>query len=180
MKKIVITIVGLAILIGTVSVGWWLVARGTKPADQNANFSGNPATPSTTQSAPDFSLRTLNGVDTRLSSYRGTKPVILNFWASWSPDCRRSMPLLQQLHDKYKDQLGILAINQQEGEGKVGDFVAEYGLTFPVALDPVAQVQRQYGNPYPNTYVLIDKSGNIIKLIHADISEADILELIAS
>ncbi len=180
MKKIIISIASLVVLGGIIAAGWWLIARGTQPADPNSNSENNMAAPRTAQSAPDFSLKTLDGADIRLSNYRGSKPIILDFWASWSPDCRRAMPILQQLYDKYRDQLEVLAINQQEGENKVRDFVSEYGLNFPVALDPDAQVHHQYGNPYANTYVLIDKNGNIIKLIHADISEADILELLNS
>ena len=51
----------------------------------------------------NFTLKKLGGGEITLSDYRDKKPVILDFWATWCPNCRRDMPKLSGFYDKYKD-----------------------------------------------------------------------------
>ena len=52
-------------------------------------------------SAPDFTLKSLQGDNLRLQEYRG-QVVLINFWASWCGPCRQEMPLLDRLHQRYQ------------------------------------------------------------------------------
>ena len=117
------------------------------------------------QPAPDFFLRTLNGRSVRLSDYRG-KTVVLNFWASWCPPCRREMPDFQTLWEERgpsgPDDLVILAVNllPEDTIAAAEGFVDEFGLTFPILLDTSrGEVSRRYGvQALPATF-FIDRDG---------------------
>jgi peroxiredoxin len=82
----------------------------------------------------NFTLTDLQGKTWTLSDLRG-KVVLVNFWATWCPPCRKEMPDLQALYDNFRDQgLVILAISDEE-TGKVTPFLAERKITYPVMLD---------------------------------------------
>ena len=67
--------------------------------------------------APDFTLKTLDGKNTRLKEYRG-QVVLINFWASWCGPCRQEMPLLEKIDKRYRDAgFTVLGVNV---EGKAG------------------------------------------------------------
>lgn len=134
--------------------------------DQNQNF------------APDFTLSKLGGGIITLSEYRGKKPVVVDFWASWCPNCRRDMSNLNRFYEKYKDQVEVIGVNLQESQGVVEKFIASRNISFPIALDPSGQVSRAFGIQYTNTHFLIDKEGNLVRAIPGDIREEDIQSLI--
>jgi thiol-disulfide isomerase/thioredoxin len=65
--------------------------------------------------ASDFSLQDMSGKTVRLSDYKG-KVVLLEFWATWCPPCRASVPGLEKLHKAYKDKgLVLLAVSMDDG-----------------------------------------------------------------
>ncbi|MBI3046666.1 MAG: TlpA family protein disulfide reductase [Candidatus Harrisonbacteria bacterium] len=128
--------------------------------------------------APDFSLSKLGGGTITLSEFRGKKPVVVDFWASWCPNCRRDMPNLNRFYEKYKDKIEVIGVNLQESESTVRDFIASRGISFPVALDFSGQASRAFGIQYTNTHFLIDINGTLVRTIPGDIRESDILSLI--
>ena len=150
---------------------------GTEPAaTETATATATPARAATIgllddlplevdQPAPDFFLRTLNGRSVRLSDYRG-KTVVLNFWASWCPPCRREMPDFQTLWEERgpsgPDDLVILAVNllPEDTIAAAEGFVDEFGLTFPILLDTSrGEVAQRYGvQALPATF-FIDRDG---------------------
>jgi peroxiredoxin len=113
--------------------------------------------------APDFVLSTLRDNSVKLSDYGG-KVVFLNIWATWCPPCREEMPSMEALYQRLKGRdFEMLAVSiDRKGEEVVGPFVAKYGLTFPVALDPDNKIYKLYGlTGIPETFI-IDRSGVII------------------
>ena len=115
--------------------------------------------------APDFTLKNLDGDDVSLSSFQG-KLVFLNFWATWCGPCRIEMPSMQAMYASLKKyDFDILAVDLQESERTVKNFIEEEGFTFPVVLDRNGKVGAQYGTrSIPTTY-LIDKQGNAIAFL---------------
>ncbi|NPA31607.1 MAG: TlpA family protein disulfide reductase [Chloroflexi bacterium] len=112
------------------------------------------------QPAPDFTLRTLTGDEVRLGDQRG-RVVVLNLWATWCEPCKAEMPLLQALAVRHPDDLVVLGVNYGEEPETVAAFVDEYGLTFPILLDPQHQVVRLYGVRGLPTTVFIDAQGRV-------------------
>jgi len=91
----------------------------------------------------DIILSDLEGKPWHLRNLKG-KVVLVNFWATWCPPCRKEMPDLQALYDKYKDQgLVVLSISDEEA-AKVNPFIAERKITYPVLLDPGRKVNEAF------------------------------------
>ncbi len=121
--------------------------------------------------APDFKLTNLKDKEVSLKDFRG-KFVLLNFMATWCHWCRKEMPHLQKLHDKFKDKdFIIMAVySDREGAQAVKPFIKKSGYTFTEnsgtynsgLLDPTGRVTNMYRVTGTPTSYLIDKSGNAI------------------
>jgi len=95
--------------------------------------------------APNFTLETPSGELVSLSDFRG-RVVVLNFWATWCAPCRAEMPEFQALWTEHEsaDDLVVLGVNWQDSLDGVTGFVDEFGLTFPILMDP-GEVLEAYG-----------------------------------
>ncbi len=171
--NIIIAIVVVLIFIG---IAIYATQGGNKSSDIKASSvsSGESAK----QVAPDFSLDKLGGGTISLSEFKGKKPVVVDFWASWCPNCRRDMPNLNRFYEKYKDKVEVIGVNLQEKESTVQNFISSRGINFPIALDPSGSASRAFGIQYTNTHFLIDINGNLVRTIPGDIRESDIESLI--
>lgn len=110
--------------------------------------------------APDFTLKAKSGENVRLQELSGDV-VLVNFWASWCGPCRKEMPLLQKLQDKYKDMgFTVLGINVEEQNDAAKNFIDEVGVSFPILLDETNQVSKLYQVEAMPTTVIIDRKGN--------------------
>jgi thiol-disulfide isomerase/thioredoxin len=135
---------------------------------------------SNTQVAPAFSLDRLDGGKVSLADYKGKKAVIVDFWTTWCPNCRRDIPHQNEWYKKYKDHVEVIGINMQEEPSVVKAYIEKMGIVYPIALDPSADTTHAYNANYTNYHVLIDTQGNIVKTIPGDISEQDFISLINS
>ena len=121
----------------------------------------NPVSPPL--AAPDFTLPDMDDTQRALSDYRG-KVVMLNFWATWCPPCRREMPSMQRLYEKYRERgLAVIAVNQFESPDLVFEFTGRLSVvpTFPILFDRDSRVSEQYKvKGLPTTY-LLDRQGRI-------------------
>lgn len=113
------------------------------------------------KAAPAFSLQTLDGAAVSLAELKG-HVVVLDFWATWCPPCRKSLPGLAQL---YKDKAGagvlVYAVNVKEAKEQVQAFLRQQNYTIPVLLDPDGEVAQEYGvSGIPQT-VVIGKDGKV-------------------
>jgi peroxiredoxin len=91
----------------------------------------------------DFTLTDLSGKQWTLSSLKG-KVVLVNFWATWCPPCRKEMPDLQALSQRFAGQgLVVLSISDEDA-AKVNPYIAEHKITYPVLLDPGRKVNDSF------------------------------------
>jgi peroxiredoxin len=113
---------------------------------------------------PDFSLTTPDGKKISLKDFRG-KIVLLNFWASWCVPCREEMPAMEKLYQEYKDNnFSVLAVAVKDRRQDAIDFVKELKITYPIALDPEAQVGSLYGAwGLPATYLIGPKGEGLAR-----------------
>jgi cytochrome c biogenesis protein CcmG/thiol:disulfide interchange protein DsbE len=112
--------------------------------------------------APSLSLADLHGVRHSLSDFRG-QVVLVNLWATWCPPCKVEMPALQDFYSKYKNEgFNVIAVEDGDPAGEVAAFVNQFGLTFPVWLDPTYQATDHAFKTanLPSSYV-IDRSGKV-------------------
>ena len=108
----------------------------------------------------DFTLRDVDGKSWTLQSLHG-KVVLVNFWATWCPPCRKEMPDLDALYRKFKDKgLVVLAISDEE-MAKVKPFLAERNLGFPILLDPGRKINELFHvDGIPKTFIY-DREGKL-------------------
>jgi peroxiredoxin len=123
------------------------------------------------QSAPDFTLKTLDGKELKLSDLRG-KGVLLNFWASWCKPCREEMPAIQSVYEKYRGKgFVVVGVNIAETEVAVQGFTHQLELTFPVVLDRDRKVTRLYQiGPIPSS-LFIGPDGKIQRKVSGQMDE---------
>lgn len=113
--------------------------------------------------AKDFALKDLDGKIQHLKDYRG-KVVLLNFWGSWCPPCRREMPSMERLYQALKDQpFTILAVNQAESVDMVFAYTSEIepAPTFPMLLDTDEKIPPRWGVRGLPASFIIDKQGRV-------------------
>ena len=120
----------------------------------------------TGQPAPDFTLAARDGSTISLSDLKG-QVVLINFWATWCGPCRKEMPLLEQLHQRY-ERLGftLLGVNVEENSGDAEHFLKETPVTFPILWDPENRVSQMYDVSAMPSTVLVDRQGNVRYLHH--------------
>jgi peroxiredoxin len=136
------------------------------------------------KAAPDFELKDVDGKVHHLSEYKG-KVVVLNFWATWCPPCRKEIPDFIEMSKQYEAQ-GVQFIGvamDDEGLDKVKPWVASHNIPYPIFLSD-GKVGPAYGemSSIPVTY-FIDRKGMIrqtyIGMRTRPIFEKDLLPLLS-
>jgi len=114
------------------------------------------------KTAPDFTLPGVDGKPVSLSSHLGKDVVVLDFWASWCPPCRKGLPILDRLASSMKGKpVAFYAVNIRESEALVTEFARREKLTLPILLDDSGLVADDYGvTTIPQT-VIIDRAGKV-------------------
>ena len=109
----------------------------------------------------DFTLSDLQGKTWTLRELRG-KVVLVNFWATWCPPCRKEMPDLDALYKKFKDQgLVILAIDDEE-VAKIKPYLTENPVSFPILLDPGRKANDAFRiGGIPKSFIY-DREGKLV------------------
>lgn len=115
----------------------------------------------TPKAAPELRLSTLEGRAMDLQQLRG-KVVLVNFWASWCPPCRKEMPSMNRLNQVLKDQaFAILGVNAGENAEIVRGFLKQTPVNFPILMDEKGTSLKPWqAFVFPTSYV-VDKQGRV-------------------
>ncbi len=130
------------------------------------------------ETAPEFTLpalRTTDGGDINLADFRG-KVVYVDFWASWCPPCLVSIPLLNELRDKYVAEgkpFEVLAVNVDSDPEDGIEFLLDEPVNYVVVSDPEGKTPALYGVPGMPTSYLVDAEGRV-RLVHEGFKRSDI------
>jgi len=156
------------------------------PTNQNtqspASFKVNNVGSAGQNEMVDFSWNE-NGKDVKLSDYKG-KVILVNFWATWCPPCRKELPSLSQISNELKDKdFKMVGVSVDEEQATVNGFLQSNSLSYTVVHEPnqlvmkYMQVTGQRDNVIPQSYI-IDKKGKVVEVIIGARSKADFLSLI--
>ena len=154
MKNFIVSIIVICVLI----LSWLFFNPQDKP-DQAETINK-----SHTLKRQDFTLPDLQGQSQAFSQWND-KVVLLNFWATWCPPCRREIPDFIEVYEQYKDKEFIVIGIGIDDEERIADFVKQLKVSYPILVggQTAMQVSYLYGNrsgalPYS---ILIDKNGII-------------------
>jgi peroxiredoxin len=109
----------------------------------------------------DFTLTDLSGKSWTLSSLRG-KIVLVNFWATWCPPCRKEMPDLDTLAHRFAKQgLVVLSLSDEDDHAKVAAYVSSHNINYPILLDPDGTTAKKFHvEGIPKTFIF-DRTGKV-------------------
>jgi thiol-disulfide isomerase/thioredoxin len=153
-------ILGLSVflLIGIFGTAIWLLANKAPDGPATTPIAGVPVitglTPNTNNEdqrpnkdafAPDFSWQE-NGKTVSLSSYRGSKPVFVNFWGTWCPPCRGEMPEMETSYTKHYGQIEVVGVSMgpRDTASMVLDFVNQFKYNWKFIHDGDYKVAERY------------------------------------
>lgn len=113
--------------------------------------------------APNFTGKTLNGESVNLNDLKGKKPVYLKFWATWCSYCLAEFPHLQDVYEKYGNDIEIITINVgiNDSIANIENLFTGNGYNVPTIFDEQGELTSKYqvvGTPH---HILIDHSGKI-------------------
>jgi DsbE subfamily thiol:disulfide oxidoreductase len=146
--------------------------QGAVTEEQPSALQGKPA--------DDFTLSDLKGVKRALSAHKGSV-VLLDFWATWCGPCRREMPIIASLHQRFaKKGLVVYGVNCSESHAKAKAFVEKYGYTFPMLLDKDGSVQTRYQISAIPTVFVVDRKGTIRAHLVGGRSEEELVAALES
>ena len=110
--------------------------------------------------ARDFKLKDLDGNEVALSELQG-KVVLLDFWATWCPPCRKELPSIAKLYAAYHDKdVVVLGINKED-RGTVKRYLDKNGLALTVLMDSGGKVHSQYGCHAIPTVIVVNRQGTV-------------------
>lgn len=145
-----------------------LFAFAPPPGFQKLAMEGQPAY--LDQPAPAAVLDLLGGGKLDLAEYKDKNVVVFDFWATWCPPCRRTLPAVDQIAKDYAGKgVKVFAINSGEEPERVKEFATKMGLTLPIALDKDGKVNTAYGAGNIPFMVIIDKQG-VVRSFHVGAS----------
>lgn len=111
--------------------------------------------------APDFTLKALDGSNLRLAEQKGDI-MLINFWASWCGPCIQEMPALDKLAQKYQPMgVQVWGVNVENDSSAAKAYLNKVQVAFPILFDTENAVSKAYQVDAMPTTVILDKDGKV-------------------
>ena len=145
-------------VLASVALGLAMAAAGAVPAAAQEEGIG------TGVQAPAIVVKDLDGVPRDLGAVLGTKPVLLEFWATWCTSCQAMMPALTRMQEKFGDAVEFYGVNITISETREGvrEYVAEHQPPFMTLYDEEGVAARAYDPPATSFIVIADAGGTVV------------------
>jgi thiol-disulfide isomerase/thioredoxin len=116
------------------------------------------------KTAPAVKLQSLDGKSIDLGSYIGKTPMLIEFWATWCPNCKELMPTLLDVEKKYGKQVKFVAIAVaiNQSPEKVRRFLAAHPVPHDTYYDVDGNAAGAFDAPATSYVVVLDKSGRVV------------------
>ena len=147
----------------------------TTQQDQDEKYATELVKPGTV--APDFKMNTPDGKTIQLSNFAKGKTVVLDFWASWCPDCRKDAPEVVRLYEKYH-QYGVefIGISMDTDVEAWKNAIEKFGITYPQVSElkkfKETDISKAYGVKWIPSMVVVGSDG-LVKLSTVQIDKLD-------
>ena len=114
--------------------------------------------------APAAAVETLDGKQVDLAQYVGKQPVLIEFWATWCPNCRELEPHLKAVHEKYASQVKFIgvSVSVNQSPDRVKAYIAKHGIPGDQLFDRNGKATGAYDVPATSYVVVLDKSGKVV------------------
>jgi thiol-disulfide isomerase/thioredoxin len=153
-------------LVAAVGVAMWLGPDGESSANGDPPESGPyqlTRAGDLPTSAADVTLASLGGgPDRKLGELLGSKPVVINFYASWCGPCVTEMPAFERVHQEVGDRVTIIGVAYQDSDEHARATVERTGVTYPTFGDSGQDAVTYFGGISMPTSVFIDADGNVV------------------
>jgi peroxiredoxin len=171
---LVLVVVVIAVSVMISSAVFWSRKHSTLPAPASntvASLQGNVQG----VAAPDFTLKSLDGKDVRLSDYKG-KAVLLNFWATYCQPCKIEMPWFAELNKQYAPQgLEVVGVAMDDvGPDTIKQFATDLGVNYPILIGKESVADLYGGMQFLPTTFYIDRQGKIVDRVFGLVSHSQI------
>jgi thiol-disulfide isomerase/thioredoxin len=114
--------------------------------------------------APAVALQTLDGKPASLGQYIGKGPVLIEFWASWCPNCKALEPKLHAAAKKYAGRVKFVAVavSVNQSVERVRRYQAQHKLPMELLYDRTGDASEAYEAPATSYVVVLDKTGKVV------------------
>ncbi|MEO8288248.1 MAG: TlpA disulfide reductase family protein [Chloroflexota bacterium] len=178
-RAMALGVAGLALLVVFSAIIWLMSTREPQaPTLLSTNEAGVPTilglaqtseaqAPNKGALAPDFIWKEGNDQTLQLSSFRGSKPIFMNFWGTWCPPCRAEMPAMETFYMQHKDEIQIIGVSMypRDDPTQVLNFVKNANYSWKFVHDGDYRIAEKYQvASVPSSY-FIDRSG-VIQAVH--------------
>jgi cytochrome c biogenesis protein CcmG, thiol:disulfide interchange protein DsbE len=172
-----IKLLALGFLSTSAAIGCGSGESGNTTTTPTSGDNGGAAHPLLNNPGPDFNADTVNGKGKASFAGNKGKVQIVDFWATWCEPCKKSFPKLQELYTKYKGQMEILAISEDDENNGLKDFGdAHGGAKFPLLWDNGKAIAGKWQpRSMPATFI-VDKAG-VVKFVHLGYHDGEEVEI---
>ena len=127
-------------------------------------FSSSNGSTSTHGHPFDHVLLDLTGKEVRLDSMVDGRPLLLYFWATWCKPCRKTQPLVADIHKQYKDKIKVLGVNVGGVDSleDVKKYKSRYRISYPMLIDRDDGMVRTYSIYAIPTIIVYDSTGSTL------------------